>query len=152
VTLLPEANETMVVAHDLNEVVQRMSGITSQQLLEPGMQPTSLSGWVKNDRFQAIIRQRRLNSFMPVVEGTIDSTRNGCLIFLRYRLMPFTRLYLVLWTVIALVSGLCLMFYHHNIFVGLAAAAIIVVIHAVAWANFKIHMQPLHDIIFNVLG
>lgn len=66
--------------------------------------------------------------------------------------MPFTRLYLLLWTVIALVSGGFMAIYSTNILIGLGTLAIIAVIHAVAWANFRIHMRPLHDIIFKVLG
>lgn len=151
-TLLPEESETMVVAHDWDEVLLRINQVISPQVIEPGIQPNLLTGWVKDDRFQLIIRQRRLNSFMPVAEGTIAPTSNGCVIFLRYRLMPFTRLYLLLWTVIALVSGGFLAVYSSNMLIGLATLAIIGIIHAVAWANFKIHMRPLHDIIFKVLG
>lgn len=150
-TLLPEESETLIVAHDWNEVLHRLNAVTSPQILKPGARPTILSGWIKDDRFQLIVRQRRLNSFMPVAEGTIDPTANGCLIFLRYRLMPFTRVYLMLWTVIALASGISLTIHYNNVFVGLASIAIIALMHGVAWANFKMHMRPLHDIIFKVL-
>lgn len=141
----------MVVSHDWEEVLLRINQIISPQVIEPGSQPSLLTGWLKDDRFQLIIRQRRINSFVPVAEGTIAPTSNGCVIFLRYRLMPFTRLYLLLWSVIALISGGFLAIYSSNILVGLATVAIIGVIHAVAWANFRIHMKPLHDIIFKVL-
>jgi hypothetical protein len=151
VTLLPEESKTIIVAHDWDEVLHRLNAITSPQVIQPGGQPTILSGWIKDDRFQLIVRQRRLNSFMPVAEGTIDPTNNGCLIFLRYRLMPFTRLYLMLWSIVALASGVCLTIYYHNIFVGLASLAIIALMHGVAWGNFKMHMRPLHDIIFKAL-
>ena len=151
-TLLPEESETLVVAHHWDEVLLRINHIISPQVISPGNQPQLLTGWVKDDRFQLIIRQRRTNSFVPVVEGTIAPTSNGCVIFLRYRLMPFTRLYLLLWTVIALVSGGFIAIYSTNILIGLGTLAIIAVIHAVAWANFRIHMRPLHDIIFKVLG
>lgn len=142
----------MVVAHDWDEVLLRINQIISPQVIEPGIQPKLLTGWVKDDRFQLIVRQRRINSFVPVAEGTIAPTSNGCVIFLRYRLMPFTRLYLLLWTAIALVSGGFLAVYSGNILIGLATLAIIGIIHAVAWANFRIHLRPLHDIIFKVLG
>lgn len=142
----------MVVSHNWDEVLLRVNQIISPQVIEPGSQPGLLTGWVKDDRFQLIIRQRRINSFVPVAEGTIAPTSNGCVIFLRYRLMPFTRLYLLLWSVIALVSGGFLAIYSSNILVGFGTLAIIGVIHAVAWANFRIHMKPLHDIIFKILG
>lgn len=140
------------MAHEWDEVLQRLNEVTSPQVIEPGMPPTILAGWVKDDRFQLIIRQRRLNSFMPVSEGRIDPTNTGCLIFLRYRLMPFTRLYLVLWTFIAFISGIFLATYYDNILVCLVSLLFIALMHTIAWANFRIHMRPLHDIIFNVFG
>ena len=62
-----------------------------------------------------------------------------------------TRLYLILWSAIALVSGVSLGFYYQNALLGVAALGIILLIHAIAWANFRVHQKPLHDIIFNVL-
>ena len=141
----------MVVSHNWDEVLARINQIISPQVIEPGSQPTSLIGWLKDDRFQLIIRQRRTNSFVPVAEGTIAPTSNGCVIFLRYRLMPFTRLYLLLWSVIAMISGGFLAVYSSNLWFAVGSVAIIGLIHAVAWANFRLHMKPLHDIIFKVL-
>jgi hypothetical protein len=152
VTFLPEASETLVVAHDWSIVLQRLNEVTSQQPRQSARGVHILAGWVKDDKFQLIIRQRRPNSFMPVVEGRIDPTQTGCLVFLRYRLMPFTRLYLILWTIIALISGILLAVYYYNLLLAAAAIIIISVIHLVAWANFRIHQRPLRDIIFNVLA
>lgn len=151
-TLLPEERETLVVSHDWDEVMLRINQIVSPEIVSSGAQPGPLTGWIKDDRFQLIIRQRRINSFVPMAEGTIAPTSNGCVIFLRYRLMPFTRLYLLLWSIIALVSGGFLAIYTSNIVIGLITLALIAAIHAVAWANFRIHMRPLHDIIFKVMG
>jgi hypothetical protein len=61
-------------------------------------------------------------------------------------------MYLVLWTIITFVSGIFLATYYLNIVLGLASVAIIALIHGIAWANFKIHLRPLHDVIFEVLA
>src|SRR5688572_13595010 len=126
--------------------------ITTEHVNYEGRSSKILAGWIKDDRFQLLIRQRRPNSFMPVAEGKIDPTSTGCLIFIRYRLMPITRMYLSLWTVIAFISGIFLAIYYTNILLGLASLGIIALIHGIAWANFKIHLKPLHDIIFKVLS
>jgi hypothetical protein len=135
----------------MDEVVRRFEQITSPQVLPPGTSPASLTGWIKGDRFQLIIRQRRLNSFMPLVEGRIDPTSTGCLIFLNYKLMPFTRMYLVLWSVIAIISGVVLTYQFNALAVGIGSVAIVILIHVVAWANLKMHMKTLHQIIFKML-
>jgi hypothetical protein len=65
--------------------------------------------------------------------------------------MPITRMYLVLWTVIALISGLFLSFYYTNLLFSLASVGIVALVYGIAWGNFKIHHKPLHDVIFRVL-
>ena len=150
--LLPQKKETLIVPHDWDVVLQRLLEVTTDEVNYAGRTPKILAGWIKDDRFQLLIRQRRMNSFMPVVEGKIDPTSTGCLIFLQYRLMPATRMYLILWTIITLASGIFLGFYYLNMLPGLASIGIIALIHAIAWANFRIHWRPLHDIIFEVLA
>jgi hypothetical protein len=150
--LLPQKKETLIVAHDWDVVLQRLFDVTTDEVNYAGRTPKVLAGWIKDDRFQLLIRQRRMNSFMPVVEGKIDPTSTGCLIFLHYRLMPVTRMYLILWTIITFVSGIFLSIYYLNILLGLASVGIIALIHVIAWANFKIHLRPLNDVIFEVLA
>lgn len=152
INLLPQASETLVVVHDWDVVLQRLSDITTSQLGDGRHSPKVLAGWIKEDRFQLIIRQRRLNSFMPMVEGKIDPTSTGCLIFLQYKLMPMTRMYLVLWSAIALLSGAFLAVYYKNFLISIGAVGVIALIYAIAWANFKIHYKPLHEIIFKALA
>ena len=152
IQILPKKNETLVVSHDWDVVLERLGEVTTEPAAYERPVPKILAGWIKDDRFQLLIRQRRPNSFMPVVEGKIDPTSTGCLIFLQYRLMPITRMYLVLWTIIAFISGIFLALYYKNFLVGLASLGFIALIHLIAWANFKIHVKPLHDIIFRVLA
>ena len=149
---LPHESETLIVGHDWDVVLQRLDEASSPEIIEPGRTPTPLTGWIKDDRFQLMLRQRRPNSFTPVIEGKIDPTSSGCIIFLRYKLMPVTRMYLILWTCIVLVSVLILLFYYRDIKWGLGAMSIMVLIHGIAWANFKLHKKPLHDLIFKVLS
>ena len=152
IALLPNANETLIVVHDWDEVLQRLGKITTSERLSKQQPEKILAGWIKDDRFQLLIRQRRPNSFMPMVEGRIDPTSTGCLIFLQYRLMPVTRMYLVLWTIIASVSGIFLAIYYNNVLLTPAAIGIIFLVYIIAWGNFRLHQKPLHDVIFNVLG
>jgi hypothetical protein len=151
IAFLPEVSETLVVAHHSDEVLQRIMEVTSTRAMEIGEPSKILAGWVKEDRFQLIIRQRRPNSFMPMVEGRVDRTSTGCIVFLQYKLMAITRMYLLLWTVIAFISGTFLAIYYQQVLLGLGCVGIIVLIYAVAWANFKIHHQPLRAIIHKVM-
>jgi hypothetical protein len=150
IKFLPEASETLVVAHDWNVVIDRLN-VARMQVDVLGGPTAILAGWILNDRFQLMVSQRRPNSFMPVVDGKIDPTSNGCLIFLRYRLIPSTRIFLVAWTFIALVSGVILSVHHNSILFGLGSILVMAIIHGIAWGNFLIHRKTLHDIILTVL-
>lgn len=152
IKLLPNANETLIVVHDWDEVLRRLGSITASERLRTPQPEKILAGWIKDDRFQLLIRQRRPNSFIPLVEGRIDPTSTGCLIFLHYRLMPATRLYLILWTIIAFISGIFLAIYYNNVLLTAAALGLILLVYLIAWANFRLHQKPLHDVIFEVLG
>jgi hypothetical protein len=151
INVLPHSTETLIVVHDWDVVIDRLSDVTVSQVAER-ISGKPLAGWVKDDKFQLMIRQRRPNGFMPIVEGRIDPISNGCLIFLQYRLMPMTRMYLVLWTTIAFLSGIFFTYYYNNLLAFVAAIAIIGLMHGIAWANFKIHHKPLHDMIFKILS
>ena len=150
INLLPQESETLIVSHDWDLVLQRLEQASTFNVMEGERVPV-LTGWVKEDRFQLMLRQRRPNAFMPIVEGRIDPTSTGCLLFLDYKLMPMTRMYLILWSIIVVISGVLLSFYYRNLLVGLASAGIIALINAIAWANFKIHRKPLHEVIFKLL-
>jgi hypothetical protein len=151
INLLPQETETLIITHDWDVVLQRLENASTFNAPGRSNSPPVLAGWVKDDRFQLMLRQRRPNGFMPMVQGRIDPTSTGCLLFMDYRLMPMTRMYLVLWSIIVLTSGVLLSFYYDNILVGVAAVGIIACMNAVAWANFKIHRKPLREAILHVL-
>jgi hypothetical protein len=149
---LPHQSETLVVVHPWDAVLQRLEDATAPEILKDGKAPGQFTGWIKDDRFQLMLRQRRPNAFAPIIEGRIDPTSGGCIIFLRYKLMPVTRMYLVVWTFIVLGSGVFLLIQYNAIGISLGALCIVVFLHSVEWANFKLHQKPLHDVIFKVLS
>jgi hypothetical protein len=151
INLLPQERETLIVAHGWDVVLKRLEMASTSQIVEGGNSQLVLAGWVKDDRFQLMLRQRRPNSFMPIVDGRIDPTSTGCLIFLDYKLMPVTRMYLILWSIIVFISGLFVSIYYYNFLLWLASAGIIGFINGIAWANFKLHRRPLHDVLFKLL-
>lgn len=112
---------------------------------------TTLMGWVKDDHFQVTLRERRPNGFVPVAIGKIDPTSTGCLIFLVYRLMPSTRLYLGFWSLVIFLSGVILGIYYKNFLLWAASMAILIFINGTAWANFKLHRKPLHNALLKAL-
>ena len=108
-------------------------------------------GRISEDHFQVTLRARRPNGFVPVATGKIERTSNGCLIFLNYTLMPSTRFYLLFCSLIILLMGALTAFYSKNIWLCFLAIMSVLLIHLIAWANFKLHRKPLHDMLLQVL-
>jgi hypothetical protein len=108
-------------------------------------------GRVGEDHFQLTLRARRPNGFVPIATGKIEKTSSGCLIFLTYTLMPSTRFYLLFCGLIILLSGALAAFYYRNVLLGLGAIASVAIINLIAWANFKLHRKPLHNLLLDVL-
>jgi len=110
-----------------------------------------LMGWVKDRHFQVALRARRPNGFSPVATGRIENTSSGCLVFLDYQLMPSTRFYLSLWSLIALLSGIITAFHYKNLLLCLAALGILAFINGTAWANFHLHLKVLHNTLLKAM-
>jgi len=150
ISLTPKKTKTLVVPLTAHEVLFRLDKATNPPTKHPN-KFTPLMGLIGEDRFQLALRARRPNGFVPIATGKIEKTSNGCLIFLTYTLMPSTRFYLVFCSLIILLLGALTAFYSKNILLCLVALASVAIIHLIAWANFKLHRKPLHNMLLEVL-
>jgi hypothetical protein len=150
INLTPQKTKTLVLPLTAHEVLFRLDVATNP----PGKSPhrfTPLMGRIGEDRFQLALRARRPNGFVPIATGKIENTSNGCLVFLTYTLMPSTRFYLLSCSLIIILCGAFAAFLYKNILLCLAATGAVGIIHAIAWANFKLHRKPLHNQLLEVL-
>jgi len=150
INLTPQKTKTLVLPLTAHEVLIRLDVATNPPSKAPH-KFTPLMGRVGEDRFQLALRARRPNGFVPIATGKIEKTSSGCLIFLTYTLMPSTRFYLLFCGLIILLSGALAAFYYKNVLFGLGAIASVAIINLIAWANFKLHRKPLHDLLLEVL-
>ncbi|HYF69155.1 MAG TPA: hypothetical protein VD884_13520 [Ohtaekwangia sp.] len=147
--LLPHKNETLVVAHSWDVVLKRLT----QEIEKPlsfGI-PSSLSGWVKDDEFEVTLKVRRYHAFIPVIRGSIEPTANGCILFLEYRMLRFNRFFILIWTFFLIVSGIVLLIYKDMMFGGICLGMVLL-LHTVAWANFRLHLKSTREIFLKALA
>jgi hypothetical protein len=150
INLTPQKTKTLVLPLTAHEVLFRLDVATNP----PDNSPhkfTPLMGRIGEDRFQLALRARRPNGFVPIATGKIEKTSSGCLIFLTYTLMPSTRFYLQFCSLVILISGAVAAFYYKDVLLSLAAIASVAIINLIAWANFKLHRKPLHNLLLEVL-
>lgn len=148
IRLLPHKEETLVVAHEWDTVLERLA-IELQKPVQPGL-PSSLSGWIKEDQFGVTLKVQRFNAFMPLVSGRIEPTSKGCILFLRYSLLPANRFFLSFWTFFLILAGILLILFDDEM-LGNACILMVFLIHAIAWANFKLHLKVTRTILLKCL-
>lgn len=150
INLFPQKSKTLVSALSQEGVVLRISMLASIQPDAPQLY-RPLMGWIKEDHFRVALRARRPNAFSPVATGRIESTSNGCLIFLDFRLTPSTQFYLGFWSIIALLSGIITAVHFKNLSLCLASFGILAFINGTAWANFHLHVKALHNTLLKAM-
>jgi hypothetical protein len=140
INIFPYENETLVASQSWEEIFDRVS----KEVRKPAARGIAgnLTGWVKDDEFQLTLRLRRQQLFMPVVNGTIDPTSKGSLIFLKYSLFPATRFLIMFWTIILPLTGIVI---NYDYLAGFLL--FLAILHGIAWANFKLHVKTTRQII-----
>lgn len=149
INLLPHQEETVVLAHEWDTVLARLSGEIGKPM-KAGI-PTTLSGWIKDDEFELTLKTRRFNAFMPLVKGRIEPTTKGCILFLNYSLLRANKLFLHFWTFFLIVSGILLIVFEDEL-LGNACILLVIFIYGVAWANFKMHLKATRAILMGALN
>jgi hypothetical protein len=153
--LLPQDSETFVVsrkAHEVQIVLAQAS--VSENLVQNRKEHVEklFVGWVKENKFQLSIRPKRPNSFLPVMKGKMESTSTGSILFVTYNLFPSTRLYLSFWSLFSVITGIILFFQLSTVYVPVATIGVLVSIHYIAWANFKMQVRISRDILLKSLS
>lgn len=149
ITLFPNDSETIVKTDRLEDVLHKIAAEIESPF--KGLRSENLTGWVRDNDFQLTIQLRRHHLFMPVVDGSVEKTSKGVIVFLRYTLFPATRVLLTFWTFILPVAGAFISFRYENYWILAGALALIAVVHGVAWANFKLHVKTTQKVLHRIL-
>jgi hypothetical protein len=147
ISFYPEHTETFVASDEQNVILGRFS----QEIEKPsGPAGQNLTGRIIPFGFIVTIRLRRPHLFMPEVTGRIEQTSKGSIIFLKYDLFPATRLLLLFWTIVLPLAGIFISYQSKNYFLVAGSFALAILIHVVAWANFKLHVKTTQKILYRI--
>ena len=149
IELYPTEKETIVVSHDWEAIIEKLSVLVNVPA-SPNGAPPLLRGWVKDDEFEVTLRLRRQQPFMPLVYGLIDPTSKGCLLFLTYKLFPGTKFLISFWTIILPLIGAPLSYEYRSIWIALGFLAFLVFIHVIARANFRLHVKTTQKVLHRI--
>jgi hypothetical protein len=151
INFFPFNNETLVVAREWPDVLDRLSNAT-MSLNSNQIKPTAVFyGWIKADRFRFSLKTRRPNSFVPLIIGTIEPTSTGCILFLEYRFFPVTRMYLIFWSLFIILAGIVIAHQYHKIYMSILALVLALLINWIAWANFNLQKDLSRKALLKIL-
>lgn len=139
---LIQQSETLVVALTPEVVVSRLRQATSRENLPKNplyFEKVFFNGNVGENKFCLSLKVTRPDSFLPLIYGTIERTSTGCIVFLKYKLFPSTRLHISFWLLFAVIAGVIGSFQLRNWWAVLLSSLLAVAIFFVTRANF--HMQ-----------
>jgi hypothetical protein len=151
--VLPKKTLTFVTSLSAEEVSSRLAAITAHSI--DWEQPNRVDpakkfyGYVFNNHFQIALRNMRMFSFNPLVQGKIETAGNGSIVFLSLELFILTRVLLWFWSFFIVCT--CFFLLQLPIYWLAGNIAALLLLHLVARANFRQHIQPTVSEILNVL-
>lgn len=86
------------------EVLGQLRAVTREaNFLDAGSQSVdaaNFNGLVGKEKFRISRVIRRGETFLPLIEGKVEETPRGSIIFLTYRLFPVALFFLIFWSVV----------------------------------------------------
>ena len=149
--MFPQVTETWVSAQGRDEMVMALKRVTVSVDATVVVEKKYFTGWIENDRFRLSLYTHRPTPFIPIMHGMVESTSGGCVLFVRYSMVPATRIFLLFWTLFILAAG-AIMYWQHVARAYLVWIFIILgFIHLIAFANFFLHVKHCRETLRKVL-
>ena len=148
--LVPTFHETIVLARSIKDIRERLAAITSNDIHPPDS--PWFTGWVLEDRMRLVLRASRPGPYAPVVKGQLEETSTGCILFLRFSLMPNMEWMLRFWYAVLLVGSLSFTYLTKQPLGVVAGLLTAVLIWFVVRSNFYLHLRPLRDAIHRAIA
>jgi hypothetical protein len=150
ISIFPNDSETFVIPESREKVLERIAS----ELEKPftGLKGENLTGSIRGSDFLLTIQLRRQHLFMPVINGTVEETSKGSIVFIEYSLFPGTRLLLAFWTLVLIVAGGFIAYQRHDLWLFAGSIAILIFFYVIAWANFRLHVKTTQKILYRILS
>lgn len=150
---LPIHNETLVSPLSSHALIKRLSMSTApvlKQAISKG--ESTFQGVLEDDKFRISQQLRQPNNYVPLIEGEIETTRRGCLVFVTYKLFFSSFLFLAFWSVTCL--GLCIFLTLgvQNYLYAALAIGLGILNYVITMLNFRKQVAISHALLLDTLN
>lgn len=141
--LLPEKNITLVLPYASQKVEDAIlkktlsADITIPQRIEDPNEGFWFRGDIEEKKFVLSIKNDSFHSYTPMIKGSIESTSNGSIVFLQYKLFKTTKLFMLIWSALTLFLTLLFSFGIPETHLALTCIALLIANHIVATVSFQ---------------
>jgi hypothetical protein len=109
-------------------------------------------GLIADDHFRISQSLRHPNNFVPMIEGHLDETSHGSIIFIKYKLFFSSVMFLVFWTFITLGAGAFLIFSNENLWYAGLAFFLGALNYLIVILNFNKQVVISHNLLLDKLN
>ena len=148
--ILPLRRETIVLDMDSEDALARVQYATGKRQGKLD-RPVTFVGKVTDTGFNISRYLSRPENFMPQIQGTIESTNQGSILFLKYTLQFSSRMFVIFWTITTLMFALFLWYIHTRWHLGAISLAVLVLNIVFTHISFQRQYRISREALLRVL-
>jgi hypothetical protein len=149
---LPIHKETVVSQLAPNHLMQRLQRSTSPINPEFELSENTFQGMLEEDRFRISQQIKQPNNYVPLIEGVVEPTRHGSLVFITYKLFFSSFIFLAFWSVICLALAIFLALSIQNYVYAALALGLGALNYVITVLNFRKQVTISHDLLLDTLN
>ncbi len=152
--LIPRQTETVISPLTPAMISRRLDSLTASPSLRSNRfdKDKLFQGKVGNYSFVVSRKISHPNNFIPLVNGTVESTSKGSIIFIKYTLFRSSLLFLSFAIIIAVLIGIAFIFTGLPWLYSITAFAFGLANYLVTLLNFNRQVRITHESLLNTLN
>lgn len=154
--IFPHHSEILVSSFSCEEVARKIASVTKKvnylDYADYSVERYQFNGNVEKNHFRLSLTIKRADSFLPLINGKIEPTRTGCILFLKYTLFPSSMFFLAFWSAITLLTALFLALHQNEWLYASLSLLAGVANFAFAWMFFKAKLKQSQVIFHQMLS
>lgn len=115
----PYESETLVIPLSPEEIHRRLSlgvkQVDFQSIQKRGEAPDMhiFNGHITEEHFKISLLIERPDNFLPLIQGKVDGTSKGSILFIQYKLFASTKVFMGFWCCLALLMAFLIYIQNH---------------------------------------
>ena len=153
--IFPYYSQTLVSASSQEEILEKIKEATKENIdfKQSAYTAYHFNGVVSGASFQLSRIVQQANSFLPLLKGSVEATKTGCIVFVECEMFYTTKVLLAIWTVLPLIIFIFNLFLANGLFYALIALFFGLFNYFVTVANFhrqrRISMEVFNKVLNN---